>query len=90
MHRVLTTDLKAINHVLTRADVFEKPILAQRALAGVFGNGLLVSEGDAHRAQRRVMNPAFGPGHVRDLTGIFLDKANEASYPWTWPAEAHP
>jgi cytochrome P450 len=90
MPRVLTTDLKAINHINTRADVFQKPVFAQRALGQVFGNGLLIAEGDAHRAQRRVMNPAFGPGHVRDLTGIFLDKANEASYPWAWPAETHP
>jgi cytochrome P450 len=41
------------------------------------GEGILVAEGDLHRAQRRLMNPAFHPGATRELTGIFLDKANE-------------
>jgi cytochrome P450 len=38
---------------------------------------VLVAEGAAHRAQRRVLNPAFGPAQLRALTGVFLDKANE-------------
>jgi cytochrome P450 len=41
------------------------------------GDGVLVVQGAQHRAQRRVMNPAFGPAQVRELSGIFLDKANE-------------
>jgi cytochrome P450 len=39
--------------------------------------GVLIAVGTPHRAQRRVLNPAFGPAHVRDLSGIFLDQSNE-------------
>jgi cytochrome P450 len=60
-----------------RGDTFQKPKGTQEALGRIFGKGLLVAEGAAHRAQRKVINPAFGPGQVRDLSGIFLDKANE-------------
>jgi cytochrome P450 len=43
----------------------------------MFGNSVLIAEGEQHRMQRKLLNPAFGPGQVRDLTGVFLDKANE-------------
>jgi cytochrome P450 len=49
----------------------------------MMGEGVLIAEGDKHRAQRRLMNPAFGPGQVRELTGIFLDKANEVRTSFT-------
>ncbi|TFY63791.1 hypothetical protein EVJ58_g3047 [Rhodofomes roseus] len=44
--------------------------------------GLLLAEGERHRQQRRLMNPAFGPAHVRELTGIFVQKANELARFW--------
>jgi cytochrome P450 len=75
--RLLTTDVRAIAHVLQRADIYQKPAHTQRALAQTLGAGLLVAEGDAHRIQRKALNPAFGPSQIRDLTGIMLDKANE-------------
>jgi cytochrome P450 len=47
-------------------------------LARLIGEGgVLVTEGHHHRTQRKMMNPAFGPGQIRELTGIFIDKANE-------------
>jgi cytochrome P450 len=73
----LTTDLRALTHVLTHTDVYQKPGHARRMLEQTLGRGVLVAEGDAHRVQRKALNPAFGPGQVRDLTGVMLDKANE-------------
>jgi cytochrome P450 len=46
-------------------------------LINALAKGLLLAEGLEHRRQRRVMNPAFGPSQIRDLTGIFISKANE-------------
>jgi cytochrome P450 len=66
-----------LNALLTRTDVFQKPVQTQRELARILGAGVLVAEGAQHRMQRRVLNPAFGPGQVRDLSGVFLDKSNE-------------
>jgi hypothetical protein len=77
--RLVTTDLKAIGHILAHPDAFPKPDAAQNFLRYIFGDGLLVSQGAAHRMQRKIMNPAFGPTQLRELTGIFLDKANEVS-----------
>jgi hypothetical protein len=80
-------------------DIYHKPDYLRDELIRLMGEGVLVTEGPQHRNQRRLMNPAFGPGtsshyddclrsllsvctltgQVRDLTGIFLDKANEVS-----------
>jgi hypothetical protein len=75
--RVVITDLKAIGYILANPDAFPKPDATQNFLRYIFGDGLLVSQGAAHRMQRKIMNPAFGPTQLRELTGIFLDKANE-------------
>ncbi|KAG6813414.1 hypothetical protein H0H92_011393 [Tricholoma furcatifolium] len=44
--------------------------------------GLLVVEGDKHKQQRKVMNPAFGPSQIRELTEIFVTKALELRQRW--------
>ncbi|TFK45671.1 cytochrome P450 [Heliocybe sulcata] len=80
-NRVLTLDTRALNHVLT-SPIYEKPADARQHLARVIGPGVLVVEGPEHRKQRRVMAPAFSPGHIRDMTDIFLDKAAQLRDIW--------
>jgi cytochrome P450 len=70
-------DIKALSHVLKRSDIYWKPDTVRRETSRMFGNSVLIAEGEQHRMQRKLLNPAFGPGQVRDLTGVFLDKANE-------------
>jgi hypothetical protein len=77
MPELLVTDLRAIQHILQDSDAYHKPSTTRAALTHLVGRGVLVTEGDQHRMQRKALNPAFGPGQLRDLTGIFLDKANE-------------
>jgi cytochrome P450 len=79
MPRLLTTDLKAIAYVLQCTDIYHKPELQKRFIGQVFGFGIGATEDEQHRIQRKSLNPAFGIGKLRDLTGIFLDKANEVS-----------
>jgi cytochrome P450 len=74
---VVVTDLRAVQAVLASADAFHKPAPIRELLARILGRGVLIAEGAHHRAQRRALSPAFGPAQLRDLTGIFLDKANE-------------
>jgi cytochrome P450 len=69
--RLLTTDTRALAHILQHTDVYQKPSHTQRALAQMLGEGV------QHRMQRKALNPAFGASQIRDLTGIMLDKANE-------------
>jgi cytochrome P450 len=51
--------------------------MPMRSLARTLGGGVLLVEGAEHRRQRRLLNPAFGPAQVRDLSGVFVGKANE-------------
>lgn len=80
--RFYTTDVKAIHHILMNHYDFQKPGDMRKALTEIFGDGLLNTEGDRHKFQRRVMNPAFGPAHVRQLTTIFLEKALQLRDAW--------
>jgi cytochrome P450 len=57
--RILVSDPALAGQVLLDADgLYTK---ASRELRPVFGNGLLTSEGDAWRRQRRVTQASFGP-----------------------------
>ncbi|KAJ2914206.1 hypothetical protein MD484_g6197, partial [Candolleomyces efflorescens] len=87
MHRLYTTDLKAINHVLMNSYIYQKPGPARYGLEQILGKGVLVVEEDAHKKQRRVMNPAFGAAQIRELTDIFIEKSIELRD--AWELEAH-
>ncbi|KAH9910538.1 cytochrome P450 [Epithele typhae] len=75
--RLWTEDLRAINHILTHSTDYQKPEFIRRALTNLLGSGVLVTEAEQHRQQRRVMNPAFGPAQIGELTGVFVDKSIE-------------
>ncbi|KAK7028306.1 cytochrome P450 [Favolaschia claudopus] len=80
--RLYTTDATAINHFLTNAQIYQKPESARYTLARMLGQGVLVAEGEHHRQQRRVMNPAFGAAQIRELTEIFVAKSTELRDIW--------
>ncbi|KAF9036828.1 cytochrome P450 [Panaeolus papilionaceus] len=82
MRRLLTLDTKAINHILMNDKIYKKPPERQYALSRIIGHGLLVVEGDKHRQQRRIMNPAFGVAQIRELTDIFIQKSIELRDVW--------
>jgi cytochrome P450 len=79
---LFTMDLKALSYVLKRSDIYWKPDAVRRETARMSGDSVLIAEGDQHRLQRKLLNPAFGPGQVRELTGVFLNKANEVCMLW--------
>ncbi|KAF8190972.1 cytochrome P450 [Mycena galopus ATCC 62051] len=70
-----TTDIKAMNHIVNRSDIYQK---AQSMLASselLVGRGILAVEKADHKRQRRALNPAFGIPQVRVITEIFVEKA---------------
>ncbi|KAF5344244.1 hypothetical protein D9758_012354 [Tetrapyrgos nigripes] len=75
-YRLYTTDTKALNHVLMNHYTYQKPEMAAYSLSQVLGSGILIMEGDKHKMQRRVMNPAFGAAQIRELTEVFIDNAS--------------
>ncbi|KZT61467.1 cytochrome P450 [Calocera cornea HHB12733] len=76
-YRVCTLDPRAITYVLSHTDIYPKPEYLQHMLSAVVGKGLLIAEGDDHKRQRRIMNPSFSPGQIREVTPIFFDIANQ-------------
>ncbi|KAI0329991.1 cytochrome P450 [Cubamyces sp. BRFM 1775] len=82
IERLWTMDTRALNHILTHSADYQKPEDARRNLARILGRGVLFTEGDQHRQQRRILNPAFGPAQIRELTEIFVQKSAELRDAW--------
>ncbi|KAG6909596.1 hypothetical protein DXG01_016635 [Tephrocybe rancida] len=80
--RLFTTDTKALNHVLMNTNIYQRPKASRYTLGRIVGEGVLVVEGDKHRQQRKVMNPAFGPAQIRELNDIFLMKSEQLRDMW--------
>ncbi|TXT04309.1 hypothetical protein VHUM_04196 [Vanrija humicola] len=76
-NRIVTTDPVALGYILQHSYEFIKPPRTNEFLVRMLGNGVLTAEGDVHRRQRRVLNPAFGPAAIRDMSPVFYDKAYE-------------
>jgi len=82
VNRLWTVDPRALNHIMTHSMDYQKPAQARANLSFVLGNGVLITEGEQHRSQRRIMNPAFGPAQIRELTTIFVEKAVQLRDLW--------
>ncbi|EIW62554.1 cytochrome P450 [Trametes versicolor FP-101664 SS1] len=80
--RLWSLDPRAMQHVLSHPNDFPPPEETQQALQMVLGRGLLSVSGEEHRKQRRILNPAFGPAQVRDLTHIFVEKSIQLREYW--------
>ncbi|KAH9896022.1 cytochrome P450 [Cubamyces lactineus] len=74
-HCLFTMDTKALKQILMRDDVYQKPPNVRSFMAQMLGNGTVLSEGDQHRRQKRIVNPAFGTLQIRAFTDIFFSKA---------------
>ncbi|RXW20257.1 hypothetical protein EST38_g5602 [Candolleomyces aberdarensis] len=81
--KLYTTDCKALNHIVMNSSVYQKPAPARWFLSRLLGEGVLIVEGETHKNQRKIMNPAFGAAQIRELTEIFIDKSLELRDAWT-------
>ncbi|KAJ7029448.1 cytochrome P450 [Mycena alexandri] len=78
--QLYTTDSKALQHILSNDYVYQKPAAGRYFLGRVVGPGVLIVEEDAHKKQRKIMNPAFGPAQLRALTEIFVEKSRQVNH----------
>lgn len=77
--RLLPVSPKALAEVLvTKNYDFAKPEQMRSTIGRILGIGILLAEGDEHKAQRRNLNPAFAYRHVKDLYPTFWAKSREA------------
>ncbi|KAF2403885.1 cytochrome P450 [Trichodelitschia bisporula] len=73
---LIITNAKSICEVLvTKSYDFEKAPKARSTLHRILGEGLIVTEGDLHKYQRKILNPYFGFRQVKDLYPVFWGKA---------------
>ncbi|KAK4101735.1 cytochrome P450 [Parathielavia hyrcaniae] len=76
--RIFVTSPKALAEVLvTKNYDFVKPDQIRYSIGRILGIGILLAEGDDHKAQRRNLLPAFAFRHIKDLYPVFWGKARE-------------
>ncbi|KAF9577455.1 hypothetical protein BGW38_007324 [Lunasporangiospora selenospora] len=86
--RVVIAGPKALQHVLnTNSYKYIKPPRINRALAAVLGNGVLLAEGDVHRKQRKMLNPAFSHKHIKEMVPIMAGPAAALAKIWSSRAD---
>ncbi|EIE80422.1 hypothetical protein G6F46_012660 [Rhizopus delemar] len=70
---IVVTDEKLVKQILTtQVYDFEKPDIVSRELERLTGRGVLVVEGQAHRIQRKMLNPAFSVQSIRAMVPLML------------------
>ncbi|MFJ9457041.1 cytochrome P450 [Kitasatospora sp. NPDC101447] len=73
--RLVHTLLVALAHDCPRGAV-------QDTLKTAFGDGLLMSEGQAHRDRRRIIQPAFGPDRMGEYLAVMHRVTEERAGRW--------
>ena len=72
-----------VQHVLLeRAANYVKPRLVKKLLGPVIGQGLLSSDGELWREQRRIVAARFAPASVASMTPLFARAARERMDRW--------
>ncbi|KAJ7241312.1 hypothetical protein B0H12DRAFT_44768 [Mycena haematopus] len=75
-----TTDIKAITHVVSRPDIYQKAQAMRTSAELALGRGILSVENEEHKHYRRALNPAFGVPQVRIITEVFVEKAVQVCF----------
>ncbi len=74
--RILLAKPTAIRHVLLDNHTnYTRPPASRRTLRPMLGDGLIISEGESWRLQRRILAPLFAPRVIPMLGEMILDSA---------------
>jgi cytochrome P450 len=74
--RVIPFTPDAVSY-FTNSRNYVKTEITKTVLRGVTGDGVVVVEGNEHRRQRKLLNPAFSSEHIKNLIPLFWLKACE-------------
>ncbi|KAI6017137.1 cytochrome P450, partial [Pisolithus marmoratus] len=81
--KIVLTDPRALAHHYARESwVYVQTKLARSFLEHTFGRGILWSQGEDHKRQRKSLTPAFSQAAIRNLTPIFYSSAHKARSAW--------
>ncbi|KAL5488445.1 hypothetical protein ACEPAI_6563 [Sanghuangporus weigelae] len=81
--RTILTDPKAVAYFYSK-ETFTcvQSNFSKRLIENLLGRGLLWSEGESHRRQRKTLTPAFSNAAIRCLTPVFFDSAYKVKAAW--------
>lgn len=68
--------------LITKGKQFEKAPLDKQIMGKFLGNGLITSDGDFHRKQRRLSQPAFHTKRIQNYAEIMIDYTNKMMAQW--------
>jgi cytochrome P450 len=68
--------------LVTRASSYRKTHSALARLSLVLGDGLLTTDGETWRRQRRMVQPAFASSRLAGYAGVMVDEAARAAGAW--------
>lgn len=78
IEKILVTDPKAAHEIFAGNPYsYIKPPPITKIIKALLGDGLIVVEGDAHKAQKKIFQPAFKVRQLNDLCAVFEAKARE-------------
>jgi hypothetical protein len=77
----MSLDFRVISHVLN-SPIYEKPWQTRSLLSRLLGRGVFAMEGAEHKAQRKLIGPAFTTQAVKSMTSIFFQKSEELRDRW--------
>lgn len=68
--------------LIEKAANYSKNALTQKSLRPFLGNGLLLSEGELHRQQRKLMQPAFHSRRIESYAQFMVEHATQVLDGW--------
>lgn len=78
VQKVLVTDPAAVQDIfITKPYSFIKPPPITKIIRSLLGDGLVVVEGEAHKTQRKAIQPAFKVRQIKNLYPVFERKTAE-------------
>ncbi|KAK9450424.1 cytochrome P450 [Limtongia smithiae] len=73
---ILALSPQALTEVLqSNCYTYVKPPFVVKAFKPILGSGILFSDGDIHKHQRKLLTKAFAYGHINSLVPIFLKES---------------
>jgi hypothetical protein len=71
----------SISH-LENPNIYEKPSITRRVIEWLVGCGVPAAEGNAHKRQRRIAEPAFSIQNMRAFVPLVFNKGEELKDRW--------
>lgn len=78
IQKVLVTDPNAVHDIFsTKPYSFIKPPPISKIIRSILGEGIIVVEGDAHKSQKKALQPAFKVRNIKDFYPVLKRKTEE-------------